>query len=341
MKRVGHLMEQIASLDNLYLAYHKAVRGKQRKQEVLSFAEHFDENIQTMRNSLLSDSITVGEYRYFTIYDPKERVICAAPFRERVLQHAIMNVCHQYFDRRLIDTTFATRKGKGVYAAIDKSVKAMSQYDYSVKLDYRKYYDSIDHEILKGMLHRMFKDTALLALFDKIIDSYAASEGKGLPIGNLTSQYFANLYLSNLDHKVKEQWHVAEYIRYMDDILMVDNDRDLLKQCVNNMTEYSKVELKLTLKPPIFRKTKDGQVFLGYKIFPYHYRLSGRSKKRFRSKLLKYDKLLKCGIWSEMQYEEHILPLLSFVLHADSNAFRKACMKIMEKGDNRILGRTA
>lgn len=331
MKRVGHLMEQITSLDNLYQAYRKASRGKLRNKEVLRFSEQFDENIRTMRNNLINGSFAIGDYRYFTIYDPKERIICAAPFRERVMQHAVMNICHPYFDRGLIDTTYATRKGKGVYAAIDKSVKALSHYEYTVKLDFRKYYDSVNHDVLKGMLRRMFKDAALLELFDRIIDSYSVSTGKGLPIGNLTSQYFANLYLSGLDHKVKELWHADVYVRYMDDMLLVGNDREALRRCVVEMKDYAASTLMLSLKPPIFRKTKDGQVFLGYKIMPFRYKLSGRSKKRFRSKLLRYNKLYERQIWNENQYEEHVLPLLSFAQHAESRAFRKSCIEIMEK----------
>ncbi|MGM9688375.1 MAG: RNA-directed DNA polymerase [Alloprevotella sp.] len=321
-------MEQIASLDNLYLAYHKAVRGKQRKLEVRRFAEHFDENMERMRQQIADGTIAVGNYRYFTIHDPKERTICAAPFEERVLQHAIMNICHPHFDKALIDTTYATRKGKGVYAALDKAVEAMSRYTYSVKLDFRKYYDTVDHSVLKCMLRRKFKDGGLLALFDRIIDSYHVAEGRGLPIGNLTSQYFANLYLSGLDHRVKEQWHAPIYIRYMDDMLVGGNDRARLKECVAQMTAYAAEQLKLALKPPVYRHNRCGQTFLGYRVLPYRYILSGRSKRRFRTKLLTYGRLLNEGRWGEADYAEHILPLLSFALHAESSSFRKACLQI-------------
>lgn len=328
MKRKGHLMEQILSLDNLYLAYQKACRGKKRKQEVLRFAANFDDNIARMRKEMADGSIAIGNYHYFTIHDPKERIICAAPFEERVLQHAIMNVCHPVFNKGLIETTFATRKEKGVYAALDKAVEAITKYPFSVKLDFRKYYDSISHDLLKSKLRRLFKDPKLLALFDRIIDSYQVEEGRGLPIGNLTSQYFANLYLSDLDHKAKEVWKVPIYIRYMDDILMVANQRLELKQNVKDLTTFSSQVLKLSLKPPIFRKNQQGQIFLGYRILPHHYRLSGRSKRRYRHKLLTYQRLLRDEKWSEQEYSEHILPLLSFALHAESKGFRKSCLEI-------------
>lgn len=328
MKRTGHLMERIAALDNLYLAFAKARRGKLAKAEVKKFAENLDANIAQMRQEILEGTVVVGEYRYFKIRDPKERVISAAPFRERVLQHAIMNVCHESFDRTLIETTYATRRGKGLYAALEKAVEATTRYQYTVKLDYRKYYDSIDHWVLKNRLRRLLKDRALLALLDKIVESYCVAEGKGLPIGNLTSQYFANLYLSDLDHKAKEQWQAAAYIRYMDDILIAGNDRAALKRCVQQMTEYSAAELKLTFKPPVYRKSADGQVLLGYRVLPHHCKLSGRSKRRFCSKLIRYNRWLAEGRWGERQYAEHILPLLAFARHAESRRFRERCLAI-------------
>lgn len=211
MKRTGFLIERIADLDNLYEAFRRACRGKQRKEEVRRFREHFDENIALLHRQILEADVNVGNYHYFTIHDPKERTICAADFHERVLHHAIINVCGNLFDRTLIDTTYATRKGKGVYAAIDKAVEACTKYRYTAKLDFRKYYDSIDHDLLKCQLRRRFKDGLLLRIFDEIIDSYSASPGKGLPIGNLTSQYFANAYLSSLDHYVKEMLRAHIY----------------------------------------------------------------------------------------------------------------------------------
>lgn len=341
MKRVGYLTERIASIDNLYLAFAKACRGKQRKTEVQLFRQSFDDNIASLRSEILSGKVRVGDYHYFTIHDPKERVICAAPFRERVLHHALMNVCHEYFDRSLIDDTYATRPGKGVYSALDRAVLAASRYEYIVKLDFRKYYDSISHGILKQKLERKFKDQRLLAIFHQIIDSYHADTGTGLPIGNLTSQYFANAYLSEFDHWAKESLRVPIYIRYMDDILLASNDKAELMRQVWLLDEYARQQLLLELKPPVCNRSKDGIVFLGYRVLPYHYLLSGRSKRRFRSKLLAYEDKLNSGQWSQEVYAEHILPLLSFVAHADSKAFRRSCLTIAaNRGDSQRVGLT-
>jgi len=326
MKRQCHFKERILDLDNLYLAYCKARRGKQQKSEVVDFAAHLDSNLLEIREALDQGTPSLGHYHYFTIHDPKERRICAAPFRERVVHHAIMNVCHDTFDRTLIETTYATRKGMGVYAALDKAKEGMARYPYSVKLDVRKYYDSVSHTVLKNRLRRMFKDPWLLALFDHIIDSYGEDD-KGLPIGNLTSQYMANLYLSDLDHRAKEQWRIPLYIRYMDDIMMLSDDSFSLRQCVKECTVYAKEKLRLTLKPPIYRQAKEGQLFLGYKILPHYCLLSGRSKRRFRSKLLRYERRYECGQWDEQTLAQHVLPLVAFTQHAACRGFRESVMR--------------
>lgn len=329
MKRVNRLMPKISEIDNLYLAYLKARRGKRLKKEVLEYARNIDENILHLKTALENGEVEVGQYRYFTIYDPKERVICAARFEERVLHHAIMNVCHEYFDRTLIDTTFATRKGKGVYAALDYARKSLKKYNYVVKLDFRKYYDSVVHEIVYDKLSRMFKDRELLSLFSKILESYEVSEGCGLPIGNLTSQYFANNYLSSLDHMIKEDLRIPAYARYMDDMLLACDSRSELKRAVKAVNDYSTKELQLKLKPPVYRNSENGVEFLGYKVYSHHLELTGRSKKRYREKLLDYEGKRSSGVWSEDEYRRHVEPLVSFTDYAACHAFRASCNRLM------------
>lgn len=326
MKRVGYLMEKIADYDNIQLAYLKASRGKQAKREVLEFRKNYEENIRLIRTQLLDGSIAIGAYNYFTIYDPKERLICAAKFNERIVHHAVMNVCHDIFDRRLIYDTYATRRNKGVYAALEKAKNSAATYRYMVKLDFRKYFDSISHDVLKSQLVRIFKDEALLALLYNIIDSYETAPGRGLPIGNLTSQYFANHYLSELDHMMKEQLRIPVYIRYMDDILMMAHDKDTLRQAVVAMIDYSKHCLKLHLKSPIYRTSRIGMPFLGYVVKPRHLLLTGRSKRRLREKTQHYRVLFERGELSEYDYQQHLMPLFAFVSYAQCVKFRQQCI---------------
>ncbi|MBQ8222988.1 MAG: hypothetical protein IJZ87_06555 [Bacteroidales bacterium] len=323
MKRVGYLVEKIADRDNLLLAFYKAKRGKQYKKEVISFGDNLEYNITKLQNEIISGRVSVGKYHSFVITDPKKRNIYAASFDERVLHHAIMIVCHQYFERNLIETTYATRIDKGVYKALDKAIYASKKYNYVAKLDFKKYFDSISHQILKEKLERIFKDKRLLYIFSQIIDTYSVNEGSGIPIGNLTSQYFANYYLSSLDHYIKEDLKIPVYVRYMDDMLLFDNDRANLRRSVNLIKKYSTDKLELLLKTPIIKRTSDTVSFLGYKIGCNMVLLNSRSRNRFSKKILKYDKLLLNGVWNEKEYQLHILPLMSFVRYAYTKKMRK------------------
>jgi len=322
MKRATNLVEQIASYDNLRLAFYKASKTKQAKLEVVKFRENLDHNLKLLSQQILSGNVSVGKYHTFKIFDPKERMICAAAFDERVLHHAIMNVCHPYFERHLIYDTYATRIGKGTYAALARALFFCTKFDFVAKLDVRKYFDSISHEVLKNKLKRLFKDKTLLLIFDKIIDSYETVSNCGLPIGNLTSQYFANYYLSETDHSMKEISRVGGYVRYMDDILIFENDFSSLKMKVGEMIRRTSEEVALTFKPPIFRKTTRALSFLGYKIRRHCISLNVRSRVRLRKQYDLYQTYLQMNLWSEKQFQNHIIPLFAFAQHAYTKQLR-------------------
>jgi retron-type reverse transcriptase len=321
MKREGNLIHKISSYENLMLAFYKAANAKRGKKEVIDYEQHLDKNVALLQKQIISGNIEVGTYHYFKIYDPKERVICAAPFSQRVLHHAIMNVCHHFFERQLIYHTYATRSGKGTYAAIEQAKKSVLKFNYVAKLDVQKYFDNVDHAILKEKLARIFKDKILLSCFGKIIDSYSLSEGKGIPIGNLTSQYFANYYLSSADHFAKEQLKIPAFIRYMDDMLLFEHEKKALLSKTNNFTRYVCDNGQLSLKEPIVKRCEQGIPFLGYKILPYKIMISRRSKSRFLLKLRKYNRNLEKGLWSQKEYQNRVLPLFAFVQKADSVRF--------------------
>lgn len=323
MKRAGSLMPKIVEMDNLMTAYYKACRGKRCKKSVITFSNNLCENILSLREKLISGTFEVGRYHYFRIYDPKERVICAASFEERVVHHAIMNICHDCFERHLIYDTYATRKEKGIYTAIDKARKGMKNAGYVAKLDVRKYFDSISHTVLKTKLERLFKDKELLGLLNRIIDSYSTSDDRGIPIGNLTSQYFANYYLSFLDHYAKEVLKVPIYVRYMDDILVFGRDKIEVKEYVRKIKEYVSGELNLQLKPEVLVSTDLGVSFLGYSLFKHKILLNRRSKIRLKRKVKKYGKLYESGEWSDEDYITHITPLLSFAEKAYTKSLRR------------------
>lgn len=326
MKRAANLIEQIADTDNLLLAFYKAIRGQRRNGESLRFQRDLEDNIFHLREELLSGNVVVGRYEYFYIEDPKRRLICAASFRERVLHHAIMNICHPWFERNLIETTYATRPKKGVYKAIERAKAAMKRYRYVAKFDFRKYFDSISHDILKQRLANMFKDKVLLQIMSLIIDSYSKSEGRGIPIGNLTSQYFANYYLSGMDHWIKEELKVPVYLRYMDDFLVFADSYVELRKYIVQIRQYADEMLRLTLKPVVLSMTFEGIDFLGYKVFANKIMLKQRSRKRFVTKTKDYSDRLRTGEWSEKEYYEHITPLLAYAMKGYSKRLRRAVL---------------
>lgn len=330
MKRANNLIPVIADPDNLRLAFVKARKGKRYTRQVLDFQDRLDENLLVLREQLQSGLVDVGNYRYFKIYDPKEREICACAFPEQVLHHALMNVGHDHFERKQIYDSYACRLGKGTYAALDRAKKYTRKYRWYLKLDVQKFFANVHHGVLKAQLSGMFKDRRLLEILGKIIDSYEDLEERGLPIGNLTSQYFANHYLSGLDHFVKERLRVKAYVRYMDDMVFWADDKQTLKAVLQEVEGYIRDQLRCELKPPILNQIKYGVTFLGYRVFPYHMHLSQRSKQRFIKKINQLNHQYETGTWNEAECQRKVLPLLAFTQHANTLAFRKKVLGIIK-----------
>ena len=328
MKRIGFLMEQVADMDNLREAFYKAQQGKSAKQEVISYRDNLENNLLQLQQQLLVGNVQVGKYQLFKIYDPKERVVCAAAFEERVLHHALINICAPYFERHFISTTCANRKDKGIYKALSLAHIAMGKYIYVAKLDVRKYFDSINHAVLKQLLRKLFKDKILVTVMDTIIDSYEVADGRGVPIGNLTSQYFANYYLSGLDHYAKENLKTPVYVRYMDDILFFGNDKQIIKKQIENINIFVQQQLMLKMKSPQLLPTTESVAFLGYRLQGRTIALTTRSKRRFEKKYQNAEKLLTTNKWTEKEYQTHIMPLFAFVKHGYTKKYRK---RIIEK----------
>lgn len=322
MKRAGNLIEEIADFDNLALASYKAFKGKSASNEVKRFRSNYHWNILKIRHQILSGDVEVGNYNRFVIFEPKKRIICAAPLEQRVLHHAIMNICHRYFDKSLIYDCYASRPGKGVHKAVKRVMDLAGANKYYVKLDICKYFDSINHTILNTKLVELFKDNRLLQLFYKIIDSYG-DFNVGLPIGNLTSQYFANYYLSGLDHAMKESAKCKVYIRYMDDVIMMGNSIEEIKYLTNFYCDYAMSNLQLLVKPPIVGRTCHGIPFLGFKIYPNSILLGGKAKRRYKRNITKLDRLFWNNRISEKEYALRLSSNIAFVEFADSYKFRK------------------
>lgn len=324
MKRVNGLMPEIADLNNLELAFWKAKKGKESKPEIRRFQIDLQANLLELQRQLLSGNVILGNYHFFRIYDPKERNICAADFSERVVHHAVINVCSPYFEKHFIYDTYACRVGKGTHKALERARIFQRKYRYFLKIDVRKYFDTIDHVQLKNRLRRLFKDKQVLSLFDKLIDSYTLleDEAKGLPIGNLTSQYLANFYLSFVDHYVKEKLLISAYVRYMDDMVLWSNNKKDLMDKGKNLQYYMQEELKLNLKQFYLQTSNRGLPFLGYLIKDTKVKLQQKTKKRFIKKYNLYTNRLIKNKLSQEDYVSHIRPIFNHISYAETNALR-------------------
>ncbi len=322
-RRLCNLMEKICRFDNLNLAFLRAIRGKAGFKPVADFRKDYDRNISDLGRRLLDGTFRFGNYHFFTIRDPKERLICAADFKERVAFQAMMLVCHQKFEDHQIDESFASRRGKGTYAAIDLAHRYAKKYIWFVKLDVRKYFDSINHEILYKMLCRLFKDKVLLQYFHQIISSYSSQQGKGLPIGNLTSQYFANHYLTYADRYLKETLKAPAIVRYMDDTLIFANDKDALLSIVAQYESFLNEILDLQIHTPIVNRTHFGVPFLGYVVFPGRIHLAHRSRRRFRRRLQTLERKFYLHGIAERELSFRVQCLYAFVNHADAENYKR------------------
>lgn len=310
MKRAKSLFNQIISYDNVRLAWLKARRHKTSKNVVKNFSKNVNKNLLIVQKNLKSKPAILSSYSQFTIYEPKERLISVVPFIDRVMHHAIMNVLEPVFEKQFIYHTYACRKGKGSHKAIKYAFSKAKNCEFFLKLDVKKYFDNIDHQILKQKLVRIIKDKECLDLLFDIIDSFSTE--KGLPIGNLTSQFFANLYLSELDHFVLEKLKPSGYCRYMDDFLLFCNSKTELLKMYSKIESFCYEKLLLNLKPFIFGKCKDGIAFLGYKITCKDVDLLQKSKKRKKQKLKSINYEFENNLISKSKYVERVKCLFSF-----------------------------
>ena len=335
MKRVGHLFEAIVDMDNLRLAFMKASRGKRFCADQRAYQKNLDFELLKLKNGLIDGTYQVGRYKRFRIFDPKEREICAAAFGERVLHHALMNVCEKWFDRWLVERTFACRKGFGQLRALTMAGKYARSNSWYLKCDFKKYFDSIPHKALKDLLQSKFKDERVLYWFGRIIDSYETSSGRGLPIGNLTSQHFANLYLDKIDRLFPG----VDYVRFMDDFVLWGKTKDDMLLYRDEILDYSEKKLWLTLKAPVVNRTSHGMDFLGMRIFPTTIRANRRSIDRYRRRLRAYEYEFAHKGMSESVFQSRITALTAFLKQGDTLSWRQKFFGSRREasGSNRVI----
>lgn len=304
MKRINNLYDSIISMDNLRCADRNAQRGKSNQYGVITHTKQSETNLFLLHEMLLNKTYKTSNYDIFTIYEPKERQVYRLPyFPDRITHHAIMNILEPIFVSRFTADTYSCIKGRGIHSAVNKVKRALKDVPgtkYCLKLDIKKFYPSVDHDILKDLLRRKIKDSDLLWLLDEIIDS-----ADGLPIGNYLSQYFANYYLTYFDYWLKETIGLKYYFRYADDIVIFSDNKPYLHEVLAKISSYLSNELKLEVKGnyQVFLTDSRGVDFLGYVVYHSHTRLRKSIKKNFARMLVKRRN--KASIASYMGWAKH------------------------------------
>jgi hypothetical protein len=295
MKRLGGIFDQAFTHDALYAAYLQARRTKRGKAACMRFAARLGAEISALHEEILAGAYRPRAYREFMVTKPKPRQILAPDFRDVVIQHAIYQVIYPVFDRSFIDQSFACRIGKGTHRASDYALDALRHCDpqsYVLKLDVRKFFYTIDREILRSLIARKIKDRRML---DVIALFAGGPDDVGIPIGNLLSQLFALIYLNEIDHYAKRALGLRHYVRYVDDMVMIGLGRDEALEVKAAMEEFLAGRLRLTLSRWSLGKVRDGVNFVGYRTWPW-----GRLVRRYS--LHKFNRAVARGkdatVWS-------------------------------------------
>jgi RNA-directed DNA polymerase len=323
MKRVAGLFDQIHQLGNLRAATARAMRGKRNRAEVRRFLESLDDNLAALSLGIREGALPLGRFNQFVIHDPKERLISAPCFRERVLHHAVMSVCEPVMESFAISDSYACRIGGGQFAALSRARHFSRRHRFFLKLDVRKYFESIPKQCLISKLERRFRERRLIDLLANIVHSFEPERSRGLPIGSLTSQHFANFYLGYLDRFAKEQLQIRGYVRYMDDFVLWHNDRSLLRTAAGRIAGFAEGELGLSIKPALINPVVLGLEFLGHRVYPEGNRLNRRSRRRYRDRVMGIERRLDCGKMGEREAQARLDAATAFTKKASCKRWRR------------------
>lgn len=339
-KTYSGLFEQVVSFDSLYCAYFEARKGKRDKLHCALFENRLEYELIDLQNELIWGQYQIGGYRSFYVREPKLRKITALrDFRDRVVQNAIHSAIEPIWECRFVYDSYACRVNKGTHIGIDRAQSflksTLKQHGkiYALKADISKYFSSIDHDILKKLLRKRIADERLMQVIENIIDSYSEAPGKGIPIGNLTSQLFANIYLDHFDQWIKCRKRVKNYARYMDDFIIIHHDKNYLIKLRMEAEAFLHDELKLytnhkTQVFPVSHKGGRGLDFLGAHIWPDGRRMRKCTINRFKLRLKKMQKLYSAG---SITKQEIIASVKSTYTHSISVGGTHAIQKILDQ----------
>jgi hypothetical protein len=347
MKTNRSLYPRICEFENLYVAYRRARRGKRSRPDVAAFESDLELELPRLQEELLTETYRPGAYRHFTVYERKPRRISAAPFRDRVAHHALCNVIEPIWEARFSRDSYACRAGRGTHAALDRCTHFARRYPYALQADIVHFFPSVDHAILRSLLARRIACRRTMGLIDLIIDSgcgihtegwqmqwfpaddlLAALRPRGLPIGNQTSQFWANVYLDELDQFVKRTLHCPAYVRYCDDFLLFSDSKPALHEWRQAIVEFL-VSLRLRIhagRTAIF-PVSTGIPFLGFRVFPDHRRLARANSLVFRHRLAVNLALYAAGALPRAALDASVQGWIAHAAHGDTWRLRRSLFR--------------
>jgi len=347
MKRFDHLYDGLASFENLWLAERKAARGKRGQGAVAAFEFNLEDELWRLQDELVGQTYQPGPYTSFTIRDPKHRLISAAPYRDRVVHHALCNVIEPLFERTFIGDSYANRVGKGTHAALDRAQGLARRYRYVLQCDIEQFFPSVDLTLLREVLARKLADPRVLWLADQILAGgagvlaneydmvylpgdvlFAVCRPRGLPIGNLTSQFWANVYLNELDQFVKRQLRCPAYLRYVDDFLLFADDKRQLwawKDAIR--TRLAALRLTLHARESTVYPVATGIPFLGFRVYPDHRLLKRRNGVAFARRLRGWRRLVTRRKLTLAALTPRVRGWVAHAAHGDTWGLRRALLK--------------
>ena len=341
--------EKLCCFENLYKAHKTARHGKQGKKEVIEFELELGQNLMQISESLKNHTYELSGYYHFFVYEPKQRSIHALRYADRVVQHCLCDeVLSEILDKRLIYDNAACRIGKGTHFAMYRLTSFMQKHykkhganGYFLKCDIRKYFDNVDHQVLKRKLERVVTDKEVLQLLYKIIDSYEVTAGKGLPLGNQSSQWFALYYLDGMDRLAKEKLRIHFYSRYMDDCILIHEDKQYLKYCLQEMKKYVENVLYLEFN----EKTQICPIRNGVDYLGFHFyltetgkvirKLKPQAKRRYKTRLKELQYEYHTGTCDLQTVRRSLVSYYGHLSHGHTYYLRKQVMKrfVLRKGN--------
>ena len=339
------MYQRLISWENLLLAYQRAAKGKRGHANVAAFEYRLEDHLWQLQRELEAQTYRPGPYASFYIHEPKRRLISAAPFRDRVVHHALCNLIEPIFERGFIHDSYANRVGKGTHRALNRAQTFARRYRYVLQCDLRQFFPSIDHAILRAILHRKIRDEGVRWLMDRILESgvgvlaeeyrmvwfpgddlWAIHRARGLPIGNLTSQFWGNVYLNGFDHFVKRQLRCKGYVRYVDDFLLFSDDKAQLwvwKKALESRLAALRLVIHAGAQP---RPVTEGFPFLGFVLFPQKRRLKRRKGIYYQRKLRALREAYARGEITFEQLTASVQGWVNHVRYGNTVGLRKAVL---------------